>query len=368
MDLFTQLHRVMKQFLFFLAFSIGLNFHANTFAQVNEDAARAGRGVTTSLYAASLADTKIGVDPERSVSVYLPAGYDEGEEAYPVLYYLHSIFWSNTQMFADGGVKRLLDEAIAKGTIRPVILVAADYSTPMAGSFYENSSTSGRWLDFTIDELIPFIDREFRTLPDRDSRGVVGDMMGAYGALRMAMLYPEVFGAVYAMHPFATGTGWVPMASVPNWERMHKATSFEDLEGDVASQVFLSMAQAFLPNPDRPPFYCDFMVEMEDGVLEPNQEHSALLKDRFLLDHMLPAHADGLRKMNGIKLDWGRYDPNQDHVYSNHAFTRKLDELGIFHFAEEYRGNTWNQNWIPHGRFADNVLPFFDRFLVFASH
>ena len=55
----------------------------------------------------------------------------------------------------------------------------------------------------------------------------------------------------------------------------------------------------------------------------------------------------------------------QDHVYSNQSFTRKLDDLGIEHEAEEYRGDPWNQNWTENGRFYTRVLPFLNRYLVF---
>ena len=326
-----------------------------------------GTLVTTHLTSAVLRENRIGLKPERSVSVYLPAGYNESGQSYPVVYYFHSFYWSNERMFADGAVVRLLDRAIATGTSRGFILVVADFSSPTTGSFYENSSTSGRWLDFITQELVPFIDRDYRTLAHRESRGLAGDMIGGYGALKLAMLHPEMFNAVYALHPVGTGTGLTPMVERPNWPRTHQAKVFSDLDGDGFSQVFLAMAQAYLPNPDRPPFYCDFMVELEAGVPKVHVEHIRTLQSRFLLDQWLTTHGDNLRQIRGIKFDWGRYDPNQDHVYANQAFTRKLDELGIEHEAEEYRGNTWNKNWTEHGRFWSDLLPFFNRMLEFKS-
>jgi S-formylglutathione hydrolase FrmB len=53
-----------------------------------------------------------------------------------------------------------------------------------------------------------------------------GDFMGAYGALKFAILYPEQFSLVYALHPVATGTGWVPMSSRPDWSKIHKSSFY----------------------------------------------------------------------------------------------------------------------------------------------
>ncbi|MEM8486715.1 MAG: hypothetical protein AAF564_14280, partial [Bacteroidota bacterium] len=161
----------------------------------------------------------------------------------------------------------------------------------------------------------------------------------------------------------ATGSGLVPALNRVDWQKIHSAASFADLEGDGFAQVFTAMAQAFLPNPNRPPFYCDFMVEMENGEPVAHPENRKKQMSHFLLDSMIDEYADNLRSLSGIKFDWGRYDTNQDHVYSNQAFTRKLDGLGIEHEAEEYRGGAYDKNWIENGRVANEMLPFFARHL-----
>lgn len=320
-----------------------------------------------SLESKALAGTKTGVDPRRSVYVYLPPGYEESGKRYPVVYFLHSIFWSAKQSFADDAVRTRLDRAIAAGTIRPFIYVTPEYGTAFAGSFYENSSTTGRWLDYTMKEVLPLVEERFRIDARREARGLVGEFMGGRGAFALAMLYPDTFGVLYALHPVATGTGLVPMMSRPDWAKIHRAKSYADLEGDGITRVFLAMAQAFLPNPSRPPFYCDFMVEMENGAPTLKPDVARRLRQAFSLDEMLPDHAAALRSLRAIKLDWTRYDDNQDHVYANQAFTRKLDEFGVKHEAEEYGGGMWwRQNWIAEeGRFDADVLPFLARHLAF---
>lgn len=321
--------------------------------------------ITEYINSIKLQNTLTGVDPNRTVKIYLPHGYNESEKSYPVVYYFHSLNWSAAKMFEDGNLKTLLDRGFSNGIVPEFIFVAADYSTPTIGSWFENSSTTGNWLDFTVEEVVPFIDSRFRTIRHRNSRGLAGDFVGGRGALIFAMLYPDLFSVVYALHPVATGTGSTPMISKTDWVKIHQAKSFKDLEGVNFAQPFVAISQAFLPNPDRPPFFCDFMVEMENGQPKVDIENSKKLKQGFLLDHMVEAMASNLRTMRGIGFDWARYDLNQDHVYSNQTFTRKLDELSIEHQAEEYRGDPWSKNWTPNGRFYTRLLPFFARNLVF---
>lgn len=325
--------------------------------------------VTEYLNSKILQENLIGIDPKRSISVYLPQGYHDSKKQYPVIYYFHSLGWSNERMFAEGGnlVQSVLDRAIAKGIIQEFILVAANYTTPTLGSWYENSSTSGKWIDYTIKEVLPYIESHFRTIAHRDSRALAGDLIGGYGALKFAMMYPDLFSVVYALHPSGTGSGLMPMQTVADWKRIHKATKFEELWGDQYAPAFVSMAQAYLPNPNRPPFYCDFVVEMENGEPKVNPGNTTKLQSRFLLDELLSEYGDNLRKMRGIAFDWGRYDRAQSHIYANQAFTRILDQLGIEHIAEEYNGGTSDKNWIEHGRVEDNMLPFFSRHLVFET-
>jgi S-formylglutathione hydrolase FrmB len=325
-----------------------------------------GTIVTEYLTSEALRDNRIGIDPKRSISVYLPPGYHESTKSYPVIYYFHTINWNNERMFAEGNaVQPIFDRAITGGRIGEFILVAANYSSPTMGSWYENSATSGRWLDYTISEVLPYIESHFRIIRHRDSRGLAGDFLGGYGALKFAMLYPDLFSVVYALHPVGTGMGLMPTKSMVDWPRLHKAQSFADLWGDHYAPGFVAMSQAYLPNPNRPPFYCDFIVELENGKPIYKPENLKKLQAEFHLDELLPAYADNLRKMRGIAFDWGRYDQTQGHVYSNQAFTRKLDQLEIEHIAEEYNGGPYDKNWIEHGRVEDNMLPFFARHLVF---
>lgn len=326
---------------------------------------KGGRVVTETLVSSILRGTRTGLDSSRLVKVYLPPGYADPKKFFPVIYYFHSVFSSAESTLANGRLVQLLDRSFERGNAKEFILVVADYSSPTTGSIYENSPATGRWLDFTTQELLPFIDSRFRTIRHRDSRGLAGEMMGGRGAFQLAMLYPELFSVIYAMNPVATGIGLLPMPTYPKWDRIHRAKSFSDLQGDHISAIFVTICQAFLPNPDRPPFYCDFFMEPDGNTFRFHPENAAIVNRGFLLDHKLEERAVNLRAMRGIAFDWARYDPIQDHVYGSETFSRQLESFGVQHEAEEYRGVSWEKNWSDDGRFYTRLVPFFDRHLVF---
>ena len=156
----------------------------------------------------NFADNKIGVSPVRRMVIYLPPGYDLSTRRYPVIYFLPNPFEDSYRFdFDHRDAQGLFDRAIAAGVIEKFILVAVDMNTPLGTSWYVNSSATGNWEDFMIQELVPYIDANFKTLPTRDSRGIAGIFIGGYGAIRIGMRHPDVFGSVYAMHPVGTGTG-----------------------------------------------------------------------------------------------------------------------------------------------------------------
>jgi S-formylglutathione hydrolase FrmB len=325
-----------------------------------------GTLLTERLNSSILEQNRIGLNTRRSIKVLLPPGYAESRKSYPVVYFLHNIGWSPDKMFQEGHAVKLLERGFARGIVKEFIFVVADYTTPTTGSIYENSPVSGRWLDFTVDELVPFIDKSFRTLAHRDSRAVVGDFFGGRGALKLAMSHADVFGVAYALHPVATGNGTSAWTYIPiDWPKIHQAKSFAELDSDGRTQLFVTISQAFLPNLDRPPFYCDFFMEMKDGRPTLHVENIRKTKAGFLLEETLNESAANLRTMRGLALDWGRFDTTYAHVESNRTFSRLLDDLGVEHEAEEYRGGPWDRLWTEDGRFYARVLPFLARHLVF---
>jgi S-formylglutathione hydrolase FrmB len=146
-------------------------------------------------------------NPGRDVLVYTPPGYDQTDTAttYPVLYLLHS-FGMNQNLFK--GVFSLgetMDDLINSGQIEPMIVVTADASNKLGGSFYTNSpqfggqSFAGNFQDYITDEIVPLVDSVFHTIQDREHRGIGGFSMGGYGAVKIGMLRNDLFGSVSSL-------------------------------------------------------------------------------------------------------------------------------------------------------------------------
>ncbi|WP_158748229.1 alpha/beta hydrolase-fold protein [Acidobacterium sp. S8] len=319
------------------------------------------------LRSASLAQSRIGTDPVRKMAIYLPAGYEGSSQRYPVIYYFPFSFDGYGALFDSQGAQEVFDRAIARGVIRKFIVVSVDMNTPLGPSWFANSPATGNWEDFVAKDLVAYMDSNFRTLASRDSRGLMGDRMGGYGAIRLGMRHPEVFGSLYALHPVGTGSGIQTMHVRPNWEILWSAKSIDDVKKDGLSILFLTMYQAFLPEPEKPPLFADLPARKDGDKLVTDSALTDKLRNGFLLETMIPRYAENLKSLRGFKFDWGRSDGNQDHVYANQAFAHKLNEFGVPNEAEEYNGSWGEKNWGDDGRVATEALPFFQRCLVFSE-
>jgi S-formylglutathione hydrolase FrmB len=124
----------------------------------------------------------------------LPADYSSSARRYPVLYFLHGLF-GNDHRWIDRGGKEIFDRLTADGSIGQFIVVL-----PNGGeTFYINSEDGkDRYEDFFIQELVPYIDHQYKTIGTRDARGISGLSMGGYGALHLAMRHSDLFGSVAA--------------------------------------------------------------------------------------------------------------------------------------------------------------------------
>lgn len=129
-----------------------------------------------------------------NIGVYLPAGYDQGEQRYPVLYFLHGL-WGTSRKWEERGTPATLDALIAKGKVPPMIVVCPDGKNSM---YMDALEIDAPWGEFLASELVETIDGKFRTRRERDQRAITGDSMGGYGAINTAFKHPDVFSAVSA--------------------------------------------------------------------------------------------------------------------------------------------------------------------------
>src|SRR6266513_5892781 len=163
---------------------------------------RAGALIVLEHTSKILKDNPLGDPHVRKLGVWLPPQYDGGarRRRFPVLYDLvgftgSGLSHTNWKPFSDNVPERAA-RLIRDQQMGPVIIVFPDCFTALGGNQYVNSSAIGDYADYLTRELIPFVDREFRTLASRDHRGCFGKSSGGYGAIIHAMKYPQYWGAV----------------------------------------------------------------------------------------------------------------------------------------------------------------------------
>jgi S-formylglutathione hydrolase FrmB len=325
----------------------------------------AGRVVVTYLDSKLLKGNPGGENPRRRVSVYLPAGYDaNAQKRYPVLYYLHGFTWSDSLLFNADGLGKLLDQAIADGKIRPLIVVAPNENTLYRGSFYINSATNGPWADFTSRELISFIDTNYRTLARPASRGIAGHSMGGNGTLRLAMQYPGTYAAAYALSPGFAAPHAEWMAGRPGQAVASRATSRAGLGQDFNAIRVVAMARAYSPAPGKgtfgaalPQSFAADSVAHRDAVLAQWEAASPFA--------LVPGHIASLRQLKGLAFDWGEQDEFKHIPVTCRMLDAQLSAFGIPHSAEAYEGTHGSRIMGHDGRMYQRLLPFFNQRLQF---
>lgn len=296
-------------------------------------------------------------DPHiRRVPVYLPPGYTNGHSRYPVVYLLagftgRGAFLLNDSAF-DETIQERMDRLIAAGEVRPMILVMPDGFTRYGGSQYLNSSATGQYETHLVEEIVPLIDRRYRTRPEAGYRAIAGKSSGGYGAIVQAMRHPDIFGAV-ACH---SGDMYFDYCYKPDFVKFLNAAGRLSIESETALADFLAgftpkmhpkpanffdiihisaMSACYSPNPASPCGF-DLPFELYTGLLRDRVWQQWLEQDPVnMLDR--PAYADALRGMKLVYLDCGNRDEYALH-YGARIFCRRLDKLGIPHTYQEFDG------------------------------
>ncbi len=132
------------------------------------------------------------------VVVATPPSYDTAPlRRYPVLYFLHDGQGDEAVLFREGLVAGL-DAMMRDGRIPEMLVVC-----PRGSGTWWVDGVDGkhRMAAFLSDDLVPFVDRAYRTRPDRGSRLAAGVSMGGYGALRWALARPDLFVAAGGLSP-----------------------------------------------------------------------------------------------------------------------------------------------------------------------
>ena len=128
-------------------------------------------------------------------NAYLPTGYVDGKQDYPVMYLLHGYGQNADEWVVEGEILSLLDNLISTGAIPPCLVIMPAVGNSWYVDRQEKMETA------FIQDLIPDVDNRFRTINRRNGRVIGGESMGGYGALRFVLKYPELFQAAALLSP-----------------------------------------------------------------------------------------------------------------------------------------------------------------------
>jgi enterochelin esterase-like enzyme len=304
---------------------------------------------------------------DRDVIVFLPPSYSkEKKRRYPVIYALHGYSIGAEQWTHEIHVPQTIEGAFANGS-REAIIVLPDSKTIYNGSMYSSSATTGDFEKFIYHDVVAYIDAHYRTIPNRESRGLAGHSMGGYGASRIGMKHPDVFGALYIMSPCCMspmsggGPGPADQAkerAIAGEKKVAAAKSPADLAAQspgFASAQFATAA-AWAPNPKNPPLYFD--LPTKDGIPQPE------IVAKFAANAPLvfvDQYIGNLKQYRAVAIDVGDQDGLRIDAGKLHNI---LDNYGIANSFEIYPGTHTSA---VADRFQNHVLPFFSKNLCFTA-
>ena len=325
-----------------------------------------------------LADNPLGDPHLRKLAVWLPPAYDRrggGPGArFPVLYDFvgytgAGIAHLNWKPFSDNVAERAA-RLVHDGRMGSAIIVFPDCFTSLGGNQYVNSSALGNYADYLVDEIVPFVDREFRTLASREHRGCFGKSSGGYGAMLHGMKYAQHWGAI-ANHSGDAYFDFIYRADWPNTlnelaryrrparkagpvpaprgsaaerglqqglddgrarrflESLWKKSKLSSAE--VHALMNLCMAATYDPDP-RAPLGFRLPFHLDTGEILERRWQQWLEHDPVRL---VGRYARNLRRLRGLYIDCGWRDQYHIH-YGTRQLSRRLAAAGIAHRYEEF--------------------------------
>lgn len=159
----------------------------------------------------------------RRLHVYTPPGYEAGKEKYPTFYLLHGAFDSDNSWSTVGRAGFILDNLIAAGKAKPMVVVMPHGHT---GPFRFGASMSGEFEPEFVADIMPLIEKRYRVYADRKHRAIAGLSMGGAHTLNIGIPNLEKFAylGVFSSGIFGiTGPGPGGQPQGPSFAEKHKA-------------------------------------------------------------------------------------------------------------------------------------------------
>jgi enterochelin esterase family protein len=180
--------------------------------------------------------TSAGV--EKRLHVYLPPDYDANTgRRYPVLYLNHGGGENDSHWTASGFTHRILDNLIAEGKARPMIVAMPNTSGLVTGTPPKPGEDDACTQEY-LDDLLPFVDGRYRTRPNRESRAVAGLSMGGFVVLNTGLTHLETFGELYVF-----SSGYWPEMLVAFQENIRPLLSQPDINARFRMPIYFGVGE-----------------------------------------------------------------------------------------------------------------------------
>jgi enterochelin esterase-like enzyme len=283
---------------------------------------RHGRVLFVTFHSPALEGNLLGDPAVQTMGVYLPPSYQTAPgRRYPVLYLLHGFGGSGAGWFqkpepgappSSPLLQKVLDEVMTSGAVQEMIVVTPNGRNKRVGSFYLNSAVTGNWEDAIVRDVVGYVDAHYRTIADRDARGLAGNSMGGFGALVLGAHHPDIFGAVYAISPCCTAMVEDMTDKNPAWQTLLRIEAEHRTPNETESKDFYvgaiwALATALTPDPNRPPLLVDFPYKEEGGKIVHEPAVYATWEQKLPLA-VLPQNAAGLQTLRGLVIEYGYQD------------------------------------------------------------
>ena len=296
-------------------------------------------------------------DPaDRDFHVYLPPGYEETGQAHVALWDFAAftnagpghLNWRNQ----GENLPQRLDRLIGTGKMPPVVVPMPDCYSSLGGNQYVNSSSVGRYADYVVDELVPFLSSHINVIDDRNGRGVFGKSSGGYGALVHAMYYPETWGGL-ASHAGDIGFEWVYRPDFPRTAAMLSSLGGDPYRflknfwkkkspgsPDYATLMTLAMAASYDPG-GSPETAIQLPFDLHTCEMDSQRWSQWLAHDPL---NLVESYATQLASLKMLYIDVGSRD-QYNIQYGTRAFIKHLEKLDIDHHFEEFDGTHSGMDW-----------------------
>ncbi len=360
----------MKRLMMFLILAMF------SFSMIFAEGGKKGKVVLAKINSESLKKNLLLENPEKKIGIYLPPSYDEESRRYPVVYFLNGYTVSMNTIYM---IKSIMDNLLDSKKINEMIIVSISGANRYDGSFYVNSPVTGNWEDFVVNEVVQYVDSHFRTLDNRDSRGIAGHSMGGFGAINLSLRHPEIYSAVYAMSPGLLDErgistyGFFSSESVKDYfekcgqieTKLKNGTSMDDIISELYdwNKIFCAYATAFCPDVNNPGMFVEYPYIKKDGkIVFDKNVYEKWNNGLGNLKKKIKEYESKNVKLDNIAFECGRQDEYAVILSSAKYLSKLLHEAKIPHKFSLFDGTHTSK---IRERITDYVLPYFSRNLKF---